>query len=290
MKIFNQVFLLVVLSFLWVANISLQCKGQSNQAARQNYSNQLAQRWAWANESWTGDDGPYRIIMSEIDQAITGNDDLEQLLTQYKSLAGKKRTDPQSQFRWAYLGYRMSLLPKNLDNGISKIGLSLDAMEYAPSPHSYLYDRLRYQAMHLITSDYHMQKLGLRLLKCEPENRQILLDLVHDLSNNGDDIDRSKAQVLADQSRALALAKQYVNHYPEDPEGYSALGLIYSLIYLSNNSPTDQSKSVAAFNEELKHTSPDSIHYQVAQFLIKKVQSGLVKYNGQYIYRETMSR
>ncbi len=290
MRIPKHSCLLAVLILLWIVNSSSPCMSQGNKAARQAYRNQLAQRWAWATEAWTGADGPYRQIMSDVDQAVAGRGDLERLLTQYKLAAGKNRADPEVQFRWAYLAYRMSILPENADKGVNKVGLSLNALEHAPSPHSYLYDRMHYLALHLFTSDYHMQYLGLRLLKRDPGNNHLMLAYIHDLSDERDDVDRSKMQVVTDQSQALVLANRYVSRYPEDPDGYSALGLVYSLIYLSNNSPTDQASAVAAFNEELKHTSPGSNQYQIARQFIKKLKGGLVRFNGQYVYRETMPR
>ena len=291
MQTFNRNRLVASISLFGLANTVSPCLGQANTDTKGAYRNQLARRWAWTTEAWTGDDAPYRRIVAEVDGAVARGGDLERLLAEYKSQANSDRTDPGAQFQWAYLGYRLSLLPENRNKGIDKIGLSLDAMERAPSPHSYLYDRLRYLASHLIgASDYHMQNLGLRLLRRDPANRQLMLAVISDLGDDRDDVDRSKTRVIADRVRALALAQQYTLQHPEDPEGYGALGLVYSLSYLHSNSPSDQTKAIAAFNEQLKRTPSGSSRYQVAQYFVKKIQGGLVRYNGQYVYRETMPR
>ena len=87
--------------------------GQANEAFRDAYRKQLQKQWAWTKQSWTGDDLPYHQIMANADKAFLIKDDPEKLLATYKREAKAKPTDPITQFRSAYLIYRMAPLLEN---------------------------------------------------------------------------------------------------------------------------------------------------------------------------------
>jgi hypothetical protein len=246
--------------------------------------------WSWANETWGNNDKPYQETKADIDKALVQGQDLEKLLDKYKSAALDSPTNPVEQFRWAYLAYRISLLPQNQDKGVDKIGLSLEAMYRPVSPHSYEYDRLRFLMESYLTSNYELIGLGRRLIQRDPQNQDIQFYAIRNLSDPKDWGDRTSLGIVSSQKQALLLLQTFIQKYPTSSSGYNLLGGLYSEMYLKSNNPADRDHAVAALRQYQKMVALDSIAYQNAQFFIKKVQNGLVKYNGQYIYRETMPR
>ena len=110
-------------------------------AAVNTYRHNLMQRWAWTKENWSGDDTPYQQTMAEIDKSLQEKENVNRLLNNYKGLAGDSPANPVAQFRWAYLGYKMALQPRE-SGKMDMIGFSVDALARPQSPHSYSYDRL----------------------------------------------------------------------------------------------------------------------------------------------------
>lgn len=251
------------------------------------YRQHLLQQWAWTRETWAGSDKTYQSIMSEVDKSIAQHENLDQLLGNYKALAKDSRTNPDPQFRWAYLAYKMSVMRATSD----PVGLSLHALGRAASPHNYYYDRLRYLLSHQIgNSDYHLVSLGQRLLKREPNNKQLMLDVIRDLNDSRDDLGRSESQVLTDRKRALSLAKQYIARFPQSPAGYGVLSEVYSSSYYATGNTQAQTDTLAALHEYLQRLPANSKDADLAMIVQKRVEHGVVPYLGKYAWKDMMPR
>lgn len=279
----------MLLAVVMIALVLLPNAGYSETAAVKAYRQQLLHDWAWANESWSGNDVPYQQIMAEIDQTVAKGQNLSQLLTNDKALARDSRANPIAQFRWAYLAYKMSNLP-GVINKDDIIGLSINALGRPSSPRSYHYDRLRYLMLHQIGApDYHMVPLGKRLLKLEPDNRLIMLGIILDLGFPGENVaDRPMRQVLIDRKEALTLAQRYVDRFPTSPKGYLVLGDIYSDVFLSTNDPHDRDNTILALKKGMSLLPADSASVQQTQIFIKRVKDGLALYKGMYVYKDSL--
>lgn len=278
----------MLLAVVMIALVLLPNAGYSETAAVKAYRQQLLHDWAWANESWSGNDVPYQQIMAEIDQTVAKGQNLSQLLTNDKALARDSRANPIAQFRWAYLAYKMSNLP-GVINKDDIIGLSINALGRPSSPRSYHYACLRYLMNHEIGAwDYHMATLGKRLLKREPDNRLIMLGIIDDLSDPRDNVDRPTSQVLRERKEALALAQQYAARFPTSPGGYLALGGIYSEEYRSTNDPHARDNTISALKKGMRLLPADSASVQQTQIFIKRVKDGLALYKGMYVYKDSL--
>lgn len=283
LRVPHRTMFVVVLSLLLMPK--LVC---ADQVGSEAYHRQLLQTWSWAREDWSGDDAPYQQVMSEIDRVVTKGKNLDLLLTNYKVSAGYSIANPIPQFRWAYMGYKISLLP-NRTSDTDPIGLSADALARPQSPHSYSYDRLKYLIWHQIGAyNYHMVGIGKRLLRLDPSNQRIMLWTITDLTDSRDDFDRSKHRVAIDRAEALTLAKRYVTRFPQSPGGYSALGNVYSEMFLSANSPADRKNAVLALKQYAKMVSPNTAAFDQTQIFIKRIEGGLALYHGRYIYKDSL--
>ena len=266
--------------------------GQANQALRDTLRKQTVKEWAWANEDWVGNDASYRQVMADIDRSMSLSKDMSQSLINAKAEAGDRRFDPVAQFRWGYLSYRIAHLPENRNKRASLIGYALFAISKAPSPHTYSYDRLRYLMLHdLVGAEYHMQHLGERLLKKEPNSQDIMLDIILDFNDFYDNaIDLPETKVVTDRKKALVLAKQFVNRYPTNAYGYFALGSVYETSYLRSGNQTDRDNALFMYKRHLQSLTPSSPNYSFVLDKIKSLQDGVVALNGGYAYKDRMPR
>lgn len=263
----------------------------SNDPVAQAARAELAARFAWADESWSGDDGPYRRIRDEIDCLVTTGQKPEALALTYGVQARTRRSDPEAVFRWAYAAYVAASVPHlSVAEKYQRLGLSVSTMARPASPHSYQYDRIRYLLEVFISpvGDYHLIQMGERLLQREPNNREFFYDYVKNLSDGGDAWDRPYSRVHADLQKALSLAKTDLQAHPNDARLYRLIGDVYYAQWRHDNAQANAQSATQAYRRYLQLTTePDNRTH--AERSLVALQHGQVRWkDGSYVLRDLL--
>lgn len=199
---------------------------------------------SWTTEPWTGDDRPYQAIRAEIDSLAAGNKLTDTLIEQYRREAPPKCTDPQALFRLAYACYRMQKAHPQIYSPYSIRG---DAFYFAPSPHTYNYDRLRFLASAVSPGGPNLVALGRRLLQHNPNDRDVRYWLVGCYR---------PGLSAEEEKEALVQAQDYLHRYPGTPAAYADLASVYFSAWIARRNPADGQKAIAAYQEYLRLGPP----------------------------------
>lgn len=225
---------------------------------------QLRIAFAWTSQAWTGDDQPYQRIRSEIDQAIAQKKNPDRLMQQYGLLAQKNPADPQAQFRWGCAAFAAAMQPSVSDiEGTGKLIGPRSALDHAPSPKTYEYNRLRYLMAAYSSPVPHLKALGDRLLRRDPTDDVVLFF-------QGGILNYS--QLPADRQRARAYAENYLRRFPKKPGPYSLLASIHYRDAFLNHSSIDADKAITAYRRYLELEPSNSGTRGEVDYLIQNLQ------------------
>lgn len=138
----------------------------------------------WTQETWTADDQPYLLIQANIDKNITNGQNPDDLLMQCRKEALADPNNTKALFRWAYAAYRaasqVELAPSQVYLRFETPGSIYSVQtfmmkNYAPSYH---YTRLLFLLLNSDNVDSRTGELGQRLLKRNPDDKEVRYDML----------------------------------------------------------------------------------------------------------------
>lgn len=229
--------------------------------------------WLWTQERWTGDDHPYLEIRREIDAAIAGGGNLQVLLQAYQTQAHQKPTDPQAQFRWGYLAYRMAITKPHSVDKDQILSYAGAALEDAPSPHAYEYSRLRFLAREHVLISSHLKSLGERLIERNPKDEEARYALIHVLSDTF---------YPPKTAAALTNADYLLREHPKNARLYAIIADIHFGEWLTHKQKSEGDNAIASWQKSFQLASPRKQRLAMIQGYIKMIQdynqTGQVKF------------
>ena len=228
--------------------------------------------YGWTQESWTGDERPYRRIRLDIEALAAKGQLTENVVRQYREIS-VGIFKPQNAYRWAYALYMFVInnVPDTNERNrkFREVGLILPQV---PFPKTYEYARMRY-LLQMESDPYstYMRTLGKRLALRDPNDYLVKYNLIGTL------IPRRYPQekqlglryiqdlIRIDRNRAI-------------PNVYLAEGRIYYSAFLGTKSQSDGNNAITAYRKYLRLTRPDNPYQRNATFMIKIIQDLQKKY------------
>ena len=188
----------------------------------------------WAKEDFDGGDTSFKRIRREVDSIFSESKNIASVLSSYKSTAQKNPTDAQSQFRWAYIAYLTSDHWRREVRSTKILCGVFEWMGQPTNPRSFEYSRLRFIVARLDSnwgSNRYIVDMGERLLqKADKNDFDLRYFVLQALSGRGGIKD------AAPYRRALELALQLHEDFPERTEPYYTLGGIYGSLFVVEKS------------------------------------------------------
>ena len=182
----------------------------------------------WMATPWTGNDKPFLLARTKIDQLSEQNKLTQTVLTQCKQAAQKNPKDPVAQFQWGYAYYKArndGLFPSVIAEDQANLLDIAWSLVQAPSPRSYEYTRLQFLIYAQDTVAF-LSPAGGRLLRHSPEDYEVECYFYPSLMSSS---------VPGSRQKALAGALNLVKRYPKRGGPYSTLGDIYAANWLKGD-------------------------------------------------------
>ena len=226
--------------------------------------------FAWRNETWSGDDEPYRQARNKIEAALASGASLDEIIDEAENEARKNPKSPLAQFRWAYAVWKMPA-PAVSTSIFDKNALgAFFALAYTVSPNTYNFARLRY----LLTYQYQEGKqveVGERLLQRDAKDLAVKGHLALDYTGSDPYDTKSK-------SRAVQLSNELIQAGPKDARNHAILAEAYmSSYYRNGHHRQDAVSTVAALKKYLKLAKPTDAFYEQAKIRITLLGGELIK-------------
>ena len=226
--------------------------------------------FAWRNETWSGDDEPYRQARSKIEASFASGTPLEDIIDEAEKEARENPKSPLAQFRWAYAVWKMPAPPNN-HSSLNKNDLgAFFALAYTVSPNTYNFARLRY----LLTYQYQEGKqveVGERLLQRDAKDLAVKGHLALDYTC----VDPYDPKA---RSRAVQLSRELIQAGPKDARNHAILAEAYmSSYYRNGHHRQDAVSTVAALKRYLSLAKPTDAFYEQAKIHITLLEGELSK-------------
>lgn len=242
------------------------CRAGVNQVHSDYAGGDLPQeRWDWVNEQWTGDNRPFQKIKQDITTALDSGQNAGDLAAKYRLKAIASPKDSQAVFGWAYaVRANIRTLPASMESRMMWFRVR-EALDQPPSPHAYDYDRLRFL---LAYDKSHIRGLGERLLKQNPADNSVKLQLIYAYINSfGTSLLVSESAANQFKVRALQLTGELIQSDPKNPDYRAALGNLYAA-YLSRHyqdkryNRDDAVKALTAYQDYQRIAKPNDDFYR----------------------------
>ena len=221
-------------------------------------------QWAWTSEQWKGNDQPFIQIRAAVDQLFAAKKGIDTALQDYQRRAQQKPSDPQAQFRWGYLAYKIADT-SDYNSGEKTLDQVRDALADAPAPNTYNYSRLRFLTEAYMLPFPKLKGLGKRLLQQKPDDA---------------DVKYYQATILgqspnADEKRqAIAYARNLTSGTSKHLSAYTLLGSIYYMSWRRSHSKADADDGIAAYQQYLNLAPPDHKFRSLASHFIQIMEKG----------------
>lgn len=217
--------------------------------------------FAWRNETWSGNDEPYRQARNKVEAALASGTPAENIVGDAEKEARDNPRVPLAQFRWAYAIWKMPV-PADNNSDLDKNDLgAFFALAYTISPNTYNFARLRY----LLTYQYQEGKqveVGERLLQRDKNDLAVKGHLALDYTSIHPYDPKAK-------SRAIQLSKELIQAEPKRAINQAILAEAYfSNYYRNGHHRQDAVSTITALEKYLSMAKPTDAFYKEAKIRI----------------------
>ena len=218
--------------------------------------------WNWTKEAWNGDNTPYQVTRSAIDQETGSEIRLTGLLSMYKAKAQKNLNDPLMVYRWGYAAYNATTRQDKATAYKTLDGVQ-QALQDAPSPRTYDYARLRFLVGEFYTTHRQAVPVAQRLLARENKDYLVAYRLAEIYL---------EAEYPARIQEALSICSDMKQEYPLRSSIYALTGEAYILEWHRNHAPADAHNVVENYQKYLEIAPPEADFRKRATQIIDEFQ------------------
>lgn len=247
----SSVLLIVVIALrFFIGSVGMCQSGTRTTWAKSNPSTE------WTTAEWIGDETPYRMARSQIDEAIKKSEMTQAKILQYKNAAlgiskqaYYQRNPPRSfdsssldYFRWGYAAWRLARSGKPED--VRQPQQALFSLSLMPIK-TYEQARLRFvlEARQQTYGRPELKVLARRLLKRNADDYDVMFYYSRLLAPGGSS---------AEHKQALQYARKLVQHQPQRASAYDALGYVHKHIWIRTNDPLHGKQAIHAYRKFLQ--------------------------------------
>ena len=227
-------------------------------------------RFAWTKEKWQGDDKPYKVVRTRIEQALQAGKSPANLIAQYKNAYQQKPADNLRLFAWvcSLVFPRMRHIQDTDFEGLQ------EAFEKSAAPHTYEFMRMRFLSVEQYGggNDY-TTALGERLYAQNKDDTDVIYYLWANICTN----------TLVAKEKSLGYARRLIELDPNRGTGYICMADRYYDWWASyGKNPEDARQCIYWSQEYLKHETRLGKRYEqtkeYSKLAIAKLQKWLAEH------------
>ena len=218
-----------------------------------------AAKLKWTSVLWTGNNLPYHLARTEIENGFARKQITTTELDEYGAEYLTYKQPALSLFKWMYATY----LGSKQDPPIySTHGPGSARFNEVTDPHCYDYTRMRF-LWEGDGKDVEYSTLARRLIKKDTKDFRVIYEFIDCYSST---------RKFLSKAEALTLAQNLLKVYPDKIQIYTAIGRVYYSDWLQYKRPTDAAKSIYYYKKYIQLAPISDSFRSYAQQLVGEMQ------------------